>query len=165
MALSDLEALERLQERLSKFSVDLPEYGADQRHLVFVYGTMKAGFRNHSRLKGSKFIDKGLTMGDCFLMWTKLASGGYRAPVLSLAGTFRVMGELYEVSGPTLARLDLCEGHPWVYERTSFLIQPGDLRKDPIQALMYIKGFAADTHLSRDGVEVYESARVMKYVS
>ncbi|MFN7960936.1 MAG: gamma-glutamylcyclotransferase family protein [Thermoanaerobaculia bacterium] len=79
--------------------------------LLFVYGTLLEGERNHRLLDGSHRVGAALTRKGYAL----LDCGPY--PALVEAGAGRVHGELYVVSPPLLLRLDEFEEHPTLFER------------------------------------------------
>lgn len=117
-----------------------PIYNQRARHKVFVYGTMKRGFRNHARITDSpntKFLGEDSTTPH-FDLQTKVTRDGYLAPVMFRGGPFWVRGEIYEIDGPTLHLVDLCEGHPHVYRRELIrtMLQP-----EPVVAYMYPRPF------------------------
>lgn len=74
-------------------------------HRVFVYGTLKRGFRNHRLLEGSTFIGEAHTLTPY-----RMLDGRY--PVLRDAGPDckTISGEVYDVDAPTLSALDELEG-------------------------------------------------------
>jgi len=77
---------------------------------VFVYGTLRRGFGNHRLLAGARFLGEARTAR----AYRMVSLGG--CPGM-LAGTSRVVGEVYEVDDETLLRLDRLEGHPYMYRR------------------------------------------------
>lgn len=95
-------------------------------HLLFVYGTMKRGFRNHSRIlrNGGTFL-RAITSPAIYTMRTKIAGEGYLAPILFAGGTDRVQGELYSIPAWGFEEIDMAEGHPDIYRRVRRLF--GDL--------------------------------------
>lgn len=103
-----------------------PDYNRVLRHRLFVYGTMRQGAVNHSRLHQcpkTRFLGYVETepLFD-LLIWQK--STGTSVPIVTTKtlGNASIAGELYEVSGSLLKTLDLCEGHPDVYERVKAAI-------------------------------------------
>lgn len=71
---------------------------------VFVYGTLKEGYRNHyllSELKGLKNI---------FVKGTLYSIEGVDYPAFIDEGDFDIQGEVYEVDRDTLSKLDELEG-------------------------------------------------------
>lgn len=77
---------------------------------VFVYGTLKKGYRNHYLLKNSQFI--GDSKVDNF---TLHSFGGF--PVAVPASEQYITGEVYEVDDDTMTNLDWLEGYPSFYDR------------------------------------------------
>lgn len=102
-----------------------PDYGVGRRHCLFVYGTMKKGFRNHGRLVDrAHFIGNAVTADACYELMTK--QGAYVAPVMMKQHGphgYRVAGEVYEVSGPLLGIIDGYEGHPVHYQRERIVVR------------------------------------------
>ena len=76
--------------------------------LVFVYGTLKRGERNHHWLQGARWVGEverpGLVLHDL---------GPFP---MAVVGEGRAFGELYEVDSAILARLDQLEGYPRLYD-------------------------------------------------
>jgi gamma-glutamylcyclotransferase (GGCT)/AIG2-like uncharacterized protein YtfP len=72
---------------------------------VFVYGTLKAGERNHYLLQGATRLEERC--------WTygKLYDTGNGYPCVCEDFTTKVFGELYNVSEEQLKKLDLLEGY------------------------------------------------------
>lgn len=81
-------------------------------HLVFVYGSLKSGYDNHSVIEEASLIGEVITV-DSYDMYLS----GF--PYLTKFGkTSRIHGELYEVTDSHLkGPLDTLEGHPDFYER------------------------------------------------
>ena len=80
-------------------------------NLVFVYGTLRSGFGNHSLLSSSKFLGKGKTR-------KKYALYQVGIPFLVENESHKqIVGELYSVSSRVLLGLDMLEGHPKWYQR------------------------------------------------
>lgn len=79
---------------------------------VFVYGTLKRGYRNHHLLEGSKFqceaVVKGFELYDL---------GPYPAVIESGDLEDLVKGEIFEIDGSALARLDELEEEGTLYKR------------------------------------------------
>jgi gamma-glutamylaminecyclotransferase len=76
--------------------------------LLFVYGTLKHGCRNHDRLLGSEFVG---------VAWTKpiyrMYSCGSHPALVPAANGESVGGELYRVSSDVVTLLDDFEGAPY----------------------------------------------------
>lgn len=92
---------------------------------VFVYGTLKRGYRNNILLSHSRFVQAATTkpfykLFDC---------GSYPCMVEAKRpakeGVFTedsatgqcIVGEVWEVDDATMKRLDQLEGVPWLYQR------------------------------------------------
>ena len=84
---------------------------------VFVYGTLRRGGRNHHLLASSRFLTGARTEPAFELV----EMGGY--PAMVPGGGTRVVGEVFEVNLPTLARLDLLEEVPEFYRRVELAMQ------------------------------------------
>lgn len=76
---------------------------------VFVYGTLMRGRSNHRILEGSHYLGSGSVGG-----YSMYDLGSYPGVKLDPNGT--VLGELYEVDGNTLMRLNELEGEGNLYE-------------------------------------------------
>ena len=86
--------------------------------VLFVYGTLMRGFRNHSRLGNSRFLGPARTQP------------GYRLIDLGrfpglLPGNGVVSGELYEVDHRVLECLDEFEGIPTLFDRREIGLDDG----------------------------------------
>jgi len=97
----------------------LPEY--KNPALVFVYGSLKKGFRNNKVLGDSKYVGTFKTT----TKFKMLDLGYYPALMLDDVGGNVVLGELYEVSGDTFERLDQLEGYPHMYDRDIITLSNG----------------------------------------
>lgn len=79
--------------------------------LLFVYGTLRQGERNHAELKGARFVREASTHP----RYQLVDMGGF--PALLEGGSTAVRGELYEVEEGSLPHLDAFEDVPSLYER------------------------------------------------
>lgn len=104
---------------------------------VFVYGSLKAGFRHHDEIAGAKGLGEAATALGYYLV----IFGEY--PALVVGGTERVYGELYEVSESLLLRLDQFEDVPTLYQRTSVVLS------DRTRAVAYTMAASAVSGCSR----------------
>lgn len=84
---------------------------------LFVYGSLKRGFRHHSELEGARFLAEVRTIPG----YTLVSLGSY--PALIVSGSDHVVGELYRVTNEHLLRLDVFEGTD--YERGEVDIESG----------------------------------------
>ncbi|MFZ3588886.1 gamma-glutamylcyclotransferase family protein [Bacillus sp. DJP31] len=77
----------------------------ENKHLVFVFGTLRKNERNHYLLKASNCLaEQAWTTGSLY-------GTNYGYPVLQENKRSRVYGEIYEVNSSQLARLDELEGY------------------------------------------------------
>ncbi len=80
---------------------------------LFVYGTLMKGEENHHLLERSPFLGTVATVS----AFTLVDTGAY--PGLVPGGAHAVAGEIYEVDPHTLATLDVFEGYPTLFYRSS----------------------------------------------
>jgi gamma-glutamylcyclotransferase (GGCT)/AIG2-like uncharacterized protein YtfP len=92
--------------------------------LLFVYGSLKKGFRHHGELRGAPFERFAQTRAG----YSLVRVSDY--PVLIPGGSERVSGELYRVSDALLEELDRFEGP--TYRRTVVILD------DASEALAYL---------------------------
>jgi len=76
--------------------------------LLFVYGTLKRGCKNHHLLAGQTYVGDARTAPGCRLY----DLGDFPGMVADITDTVGVTGEVWSVSAPALARLDAFEGVP-----------------------------------------------------
>lgn len=91
----------------------------DKNIKVFVYGTLKKGFRNHHYLGGLKGKS-------AFAPGINLFIGSSPFP-FAKRGERTAIGELYEIDEATLEKLDRLEGHPVFYKREQTRIVGEDI--------------------------------------
>jgi len=89
--------------------------------LLFVYGTLLAGERNHSLLAEAEPHGAACTAAAFDLV----DYGGF--PAIVPGGTTAIAGEVYAVDDPTLAAIDRLEDHPHLYRRTALCLADGRL--------------------------------------
>lgn len=89
--------------------------------LVFTYGTLMSGERNHRLLRIARFVGAASTLPRYELRDLSAF------PALVRGGTRAVAGELYEVDAPTLFALDQLEGHPDFYRRARIRLASGTI--------------------------------------
>lgn len=90
-----------------------------QEHIVFVYGTLLRGERNHRLLEKARFVGEAVTEPGF-----ELADLG-TFPAMLFGHGPGVAGEVYAVDGQTLAALDRLERHPHFYRRTHVTLVNG----------------------------------------
>lgn len=117
----------------------------DAEHAVFVYGTLKKGFRNHKRLKRKRLIGvPGTALG------LQLRESGGQSYPFAVLGEGVVHGEVYRVDEKTLEELDVLEGHPdWFHrEPIEVLLATGET----VIAWVYLNEAGYDFDLIPDGI-------------
>ncbi len=90
--------------------------------LVFVYGSLKRGFRHHAVLGAAPLVREASTAPGYRLV----RYGEYPALARDLGGTERVYGELYRVALGDLPRLDAFEDVPELYQRELISLDSGE---------------------------------------
>jgi gamma-glutamylcyclotransferase (GGCT)/AIG2-like uncharacterized protein YtfP len=95
--------------------------------LIFVYGTLRRGERNHAQMGRSRFVRSVATAP----RYRLVDLGSY--PALLEGGDMAVHGELYEVDDQHLPQLDAFEDVPSLYER-----RPLELEVPGLDALGYV---------------------------
>ena len=91
----------------------------EHNHIVSVYGTLMAGYSNHSLLIGAVPLGKTRTVSKHTLVDWKAF------PALVLKGDTQISCEAYRVCDRTLKRLDALEGYPTFYDRTQVELENG----------------------------------------
>lgn len=89
--------------------------------LLFVYGSLKRGFRNHSVLEGAELVREASTEAGYRLV----CYGEYPALAQERGSDERVFGELYRVDAADLPRLDEFEDVPRLYQRAEVILDDG----------------------------------------
>jgi len=101
---------------------------------VFVYGTLKSGFRNHYLLKGAEFFGGAATVPTY-----KMIENGFPVIMPDPEGK-PLAGEIYSVDDETLARLDQLEREGSSYDRklidVTLSLASGE--RLPTKALIYV---------------------------
>lgn len=87
------------------------EYDVGQKHLVFVYGTLRTGYGNNRLLVTARRLGDHLTDPK----YTMYNTG--RFPYVAEGGKQAITGEVWQVTGDVLRNLDGLEGHPDFYCR------------------------------------------------
>ncbi len=86
---------------------------------LFVYGSLKRGFRHHEQLRGAECLGEARTAHG----WSLRLQGEYPALVREGAGV--VHGEVYSASARLLERLDAFEDVPHLYQRVEVDLSDG----------------------------------------
>lgn len=86
----------------------------NEKALIFVYGSLKQGFHNHSLMKNIRatFIGNCCTV---FPIYDMISMNDSYPAVIN--GNFYISGELYEINEKDIEKLDNLEGYPNFYDR------------------------------------------------
>ena len=123
------------------YTPDLPSLMQRERQLVFVYGTLKEGFRNNRALKGSAFVGYASTNNNYNMFVTTGTEAPF--PVVFLKGqkgrAGAIFGEVYSVVPSCLRALDYLESNGTLYKRfpTPVWIANQDSSYHKVYAWMY----------------------------
>lgn len=108
--------------------------------LIFCYGSLMKGLGNHRLLASSKLISEAMTEA----RFTMLSLGGF--PGIVASGETAVKGEVYEVTDPVLAQLDLLESHPRWYVRTPMTVNGKDGNDYRVEAYVLPDSYLDDRY-------------------
>ena len=89
--------------------------------LVFVYGSLKSNFYNHSLLLASEFVSTHITKSEF-----KMVDLGMYPAVLN-EGVTAISGEIYRVNQDVFESLDQLEGYPDYYDRVVISTEFGNV--------------------------------------
>lgn len=101
-----------------------------EKELVFVYGTLMAGYHNHYYLETSKWVDYAKTVKDYSLFESGIPF------VYEDLNITTITGEVYEVSKSVMYYLDMLEGHPDAYKRKQIDVKLG-FTNEVVKAWIY----------------------------
>lgn len=155
---------EELKESIEEgnYTKDYPQLARRHSHLVFVYGTLKKGYRNHPFLgKGAKFKGYGYTSQDTFFMlrnsYSKYPVAFYDAREEVKA---RLFGEVWEVAPETMRSLDYLESNGVSFKRMPIFV---DLKiKDSKTEKIRVWSYLGMRDYWKDRQEVLEPGRKIK---
>ncbi|MCE9606628.1 MAG: gamma-glutamylcyclotransferase [Planctomycetia bacterium] len=88
--------------------------------LLFVYGTLKRGGRNHGLLSTAEFLGEAKTESRFRL----IDCGDYPAMLEHLAAPLEIEGELYRIVEALLPTLDRLEDEGTLYRRVAVAVLP-----------------------------------------
>lgn len=104
---------------------------------VFVYGTLKRGFRNDWAMRGCKQVTSKAELPSAWLYNV----GPYPAlkhDISNQTPSAFVVGEVYEVNNDQLQRLDAFEGVPHMYNRIKTMCSNGEPELDDEELEVYV---------------------------
>ncbi|MBI3231320.1 MAG: gamma-glutamylcyclotransferase [Burkholderiales bacterium] len=108
------------------------------KHKIFVYGTLKDGFRNRHVNTGTRLPGEFVTLEEFPLY---IIGNRYLPWLLNQAGQgFQVVGQVFEVSDAALAKMDVLEriNEPDWYVRETIQVLPrNDVDAEPISCFVY----------------------------
>lgn len=81
-------------------------------HYIFVYGTLKKGYRNNVMLDGQRFVEEAVTQPAY-----KMYENGSFPMIVEAKDGYSIRGEVWQVTDATMRRLDMLEGVPYLYDR------------------------------------------------
>jgi gamma-glutamylcyclotransferase (GGCT)/AIG2-like uncharacterized protein YtfP len=104
--------------------------------LVFVYGTLKRGERNHHVLAAAQPLGPAVTQEARFTLreYPSASSPGRLSPSVETGGAHRIAGELYAVDADVLARLDTLERVGVDYRRQAIPLASGEMAEIYLRA-------------------------------
>jgi len=88
--------------------------------LLFVYGSLKRGERNHGQLREARLEGKGSVSG-----LSLYDLGPFPMAVVDPSGSSVLHGEIYAVTAEQLEHVDRFEGAPRLYERQLHRLRDG----------------------------------------
>ena len=123
--------------------------------LIFVFGTLKRGYRANDKLKDQPFLGSAITIPRY-----KMFDVGFPMIFKNVTG-HQVKGEVYLVSPGCLSDMDYYEGYPSFYQREEIdvtLLDPvaggPDERKQMMRSLIYYnKDSDYDEYMDRNRVQ------------
>jgi gamma-glutamylcyclotransferase (GGCT)/AIG2-like uncharacterized protein YtfP len=132
-------------------------------HLVFVYGTLKRGERNHHHMAAGRYLGPVSTRQAAYALheYPSVSAPGRIAPSVEAGGRHRIAGELYEVDDAHLGRLDGLERVGVDYFRTTTELADGRLAQIYLRAPESIRPAHATLTLTTiaDGVANWSDRR------
>jgi gamma-glutamylaminecyclotransferase len=121
---------------------------------VFVYGTLKKGYSNHSFLSGAKFIGKAETCSTYLMIGKDMPFPYLLRYARASEGGLKIQGEVYEVSSDILAKLDMLEGVPHHYKKEEVYVVTDSNTCMPVQT--YVKATIRESDLTHPFIGTFE---------
>ncbi|MDF3057341.1 MAG: hypothetical protein K0R17_1556 [Rariglobus sp.] len=106
--------------------------------LIFVYGTLKRGCKNHRHLAGQHYLGEARTVPGFRLYHL----GSYPGMVADVSDTEGVTGELWSVDADALARLDAFEGIDEGLYRRAFVSLLAPYENESVNTYLYARDLA-----------------------
>ena len=119
---------------------------------VFVYGTLRKGFHNHSLIEDAEYLGNSYTCKE----YSMLICTSTGIPFVVKEKNYPIFGEVYKCDAKIMANLDRLEGHPTFYRREliDIFIPDGIDRIIEMKAWLYFLRGGYDytrMYLSNDG--------------
>ena len=122
-----------------KAAAENPDYNIDCKHLVFVYGDAKKYFFRDYLLSKAKFIEPTTTAYKYFdLLVIEGRFPGMVYQDLNKNEGYQVAGELYEVNGRTLWKLENSSWDSQWYKRDTIVVNAKDDNGHLISCFVYL---------------------------
>lgn len=111
---------------------------------IFVYGSLKRGFKQHERhMKGARFVCEAQTAEAAYhLVAITEPDLDFIYPAMVTGGTYHIKGEVFDIEEALLKRLDEYEGES--YQRSEIALAGGK------SALAYVYQTCPHTHTDAD---------------
>ena len=106
-----------------------------QENIIFVYGSLRTGLKNHHMLNNSQYMGEFTSEENFHLVAYKNLQFPYLVNLPIDKFKTKIKGEIYKVNSYTLTTLDLLESHPDIYQRQLKIFTDG---KETIEAWVYI---------------------------
>ncbi len=103
--------------------------------LLFVYGSLRSGLRNHHMLDNSQYLGEFISEEYFHLIAYETLQFPYLANLPIDKPKTKIKGEIYKVNSRTLKKLDLLESHNDIFQRQEKIFTNG---KDTVSAYVYI---------------------------
>ncbi len=113
---------------------------SDNIYYIFVYGSLRKGFHNHTYLNKAHFIGNYKTINKFYMYSPKSCVFPYviDTQIDEKAEAIPIQGEVYMVDKKVILSLDSLEGHPTFYERVKIYVENKDLLLRTLEVYIYI---------------------------
>jgi gamma-glutamylaminecyclotransferase len=105
-----------------------------KKTLLFDYGSLLPGERDHELLAGAHRVGPACTPPEYYLVELNAF------PALVRGGRIEVKGELYEVDAATLLSIDLRKENPVLFKREAIRLAGGELAEAYLMTLDQVRG-------------------------
>lgn len=128
---------------------------ANGKTRVFVYGTLKQGFYNHTYLKNATYLGKATS----FAKWCMVGKGmGFPYLLkMDLSGAYgghNIKGEVYEVNSLEMSGLDRLEGYPYMYDKATMYVKL-EGSDATVATMVYIKSTVTAKDMTEEFIEEF----------